>query len=56
MDCEKLVQEKTEMQRHYVMVSNHRQTQFPTLEIELSINEKGGGSIISKYLCSKVSS
>ena len=43
MDCEKLVQEKTEMQRHYVMVSNHRQTQFPTLEIELSINEKGGG-------------
>ena len=40
MDCEKLVQEKTEMQRHYVMVSNHRQTQFPTLEIELSINEK----------------
>lgn len=23
MECEKLAQEKTEMQRHYVMVSSH---------------------------------
>lgn len=48
MECEKLAQEKTDMQRHYVMVS----TQNYTTELRLNLNVEVFMDIYYLNLCS----